>query len=219
MTQTLIYQKTKSHYDDGSQWIPSKAGIGIDTHAFSVPPGDHFARYSIDVEVASVGSGCTVDYAPDTGSGGDQVLRIRWWYNPLGKIKYILSAYAGEPEMVEVLHGENNWAGKAVGYVRQRQNLRLRGRGTVSRKLFSRMMSIVGKSMSKESQPTPAVTLNSVPRLVALSLLASMKYAAIGGIILFALDEGYTIKAHFDPKGALPFDDELAIEMTGNPLA
>ncbi len=216
MAQTLVYQKTKSHYDEGTEWIPSKAGKGIDTHTFAVPEGGRFARYSIDVEIASVGSGCTVEYATDTGTTGEQIIRIRWWYNPLGKIKYILSAYAGDPEVVEVLYGENNWAGKAVAYIRQHQDLKVRGRGTVSKKLFSRMMSIMGKSMSSNSHPGPEVVMDSVPRLVPLSLLASMKYAAIGGIILFALNEGYTVRSHFDPKGAFPFDDELTIEMTRN---
>jgi len=47
--------------------------------------------------------------------------------------------------------------------------------------------------------------------VVALGLMATVKYGAIGGTILFALDKGYKVTGHFEAVGALPFDDQLTI--------
>ena len=89
MAQKILYQKTRSHWDDEVDWNPAKSGQGKDTHVFTIPNEEKFARYSIGLEVASAGSGCIVEVAPDFGATGDQFVRVRWWYNPFGKIRYI----------------------------------------------------------------------------------------------------------------------------------
>ena len=45
----------------------------------------------------------------------------------------------------------------------------------------------------------------------ALGLIATVKYGAMGGMILYALDKGYEVLGQFDAGGALPFDDELTM--------
>ncbi len=213
MPQTLIYEKTKSHWDDEGDWNPANSGQGKDTHAFSIPRDSRFARYSVDMEVASAGSGCIIESFPEAGAKGDQFIRVRWWYNPFGKIRYKLSVYAGDPEVVQIYHGENNWGGKTLTTIEQQQDLNLAGRGPIARKLFSRMMRMSGKPMARNFYSDPELASIGVSRDIALALVASIKYGAIGGIILFALDSGYKVKGTFDPHGILPFDDELTIEM------
>jgi len=213
MAQKIVYQKTKSHWDDEGDWNPANSGQGKDTHIFTIPQGEKFARFSVDLEVASAGSGCIVESAPDTGDTGEQFMRVRWWYNPFGKIRYVLTAYTGEPETVSIYHGENNWAGKALYTVRQGLNIHLSGRGPIAKKLFSRLMRMSGKEMPHTFYAEPQAATIPVARDVALGLVATVKYGAIGGILLYAVDSGYEVRGKFDPHGVLPFDDELIIEM------
>jgi hypothetical protein len=213
MAQTIIYRKTRSHWDDEGDWNPANSGQGKDTHAFTIPMGEKFARYSMDIEVASAGSGCIVEYWPDGGAMGDQFIRVRWWYNPFGKIRYALTVFTGAPETVLIYHGENNWGGKTLDTLRLEQDIDLSGRGPIAKKLFSRIMRMSGKAVSHTSYSQPELATIAVSRDVALGLIASIKYGAVGGILLLALDSGYEVHARFDPHGMLPFDDELTIAM------
>ena len=213
MTQTIIYKKTKSHWDDESEWNPSSSGQGTDTHIFTIPNGNRFARYLVDVEVASAGSGCLVETGPDVGAKGEQWIKVRWWYNPFGKIRYTLSVFTGDPEVVHVQYGESSWAGKAMSALKQGLDLDLSGRGAVAMKLFSRILRMSGKPMSRNFYTEPELSKTSATRDVALALIASIRYGVMGGLILLALDNGYIVTAKFDPHGMLPFDDELTIEM------
>jgi hypothetical protein len=163
--------------------------------------------------VASAGSGCLVETAPDTGDTGEQFMRVRWWYNPFGKIRYTLTVYTGDTEIVSLYHGENNWAGKTLYTVRQGLDLHLTGRGPIAKKLFSRLMRMSGKEMPHTFYAEPRPATIPVLRDVALGLIATVKYGAIGGILLYAIDSGYEVRGKFDPHGVLPFDDELIIDM------
>jgi hypothetical protein len=213
MAQTIIYQETKSHWDDESDWNPANSGQGKDRHVFTIPMDDRFVRYSLDIEVASAGSGCIVESWPDTGAIGDQFIRVRWWYNPFGKIRYALTVFTGAPETVLIYHGENNWSGKTIDTVRLEQDIDLSGRGPIAKKLFSRIMRMSGKAVSRTLYSEPESATIQVSRDSALGLIASIKYGAMGGILLLALDSGYEVHARFDRHGMLPFDDVLTIEM------
>jgi len=147
MSQELIYTETRSHWDDDLDWNPGESGKGIDTHTFTLSKGMKFARYLIDVDVASLASGYNVESSPKAGATGEQQIRVRWWYNPFGKIRYTLQAYGGEPEVVTVWHGENNWVGKALNTLQQDQDFQISGRGSVARKLFGRMVRIAGNDL------------------------------------------------------------------------
>ena len=103
-----------------------------------------------------------------------------------------------------IYHGENNWAGKTLYTVRQEQDIYLGGRGPIAKKLFSRLMRMSGKEMPHTFYVEPRSATIPVLRDVALGLIATVKYGAIGGILLFAIDSGYDVRARFDPHGALP---------------
>jgi hypothetical protein len=214
MAQEVIYTKTRSHWSEDANWNPASSGHGIDSHVFAVPDGRPFARYSIDVEVASLASGYVVESAPKTGATGEQQIKIRWWFTPFGKIRYTLSAYAGEPEMVTIWHGENNWVGKSIATLRQEQNLTISGRGSVARRLFGRMNRITGNPMSYNFYSKPQAGQVEVTLQMALHFISTIKYGSIGGIIIMAMKEGYEVSANFDPCGPLPFDDLLTITLT-----
>jgi hypothetical protein len=211
MAQEVIYTETKSHWDNDLDWNPGESGKGIDTHAFTLPEGMKFARYLIDVEVASLASGFNVESTPKAGATGEQQIQVRWWYNRFGKIMYTLRVYGGEPEAVTIWHGENNWVGKALDTLQQEQELRIAGRGGVARKLFGRMMHVADKELERTFYAQPKSDSVAAKQNTALGLIATVKYGAIGGTILFALDKGYEVTGHFEAGGALPFDDELTI--------
>lgn len=213
MAETLIFTGTKSHWDSEEEWNPAGSGQGKDTLSFTIPEGSRFARYSVEMEVASAGSGCIVESAPEQGDAGPQFIRVRWWYNPFGKIRYTVSVYAGDPETVVVYHGENNWTGKTLNAIEQGLSLNLSGRGPIAKKLFSRMMRMSGKPMPYTFYSEPELASVTVSTDISLGLVASVKYGAVGGILLFALCSGYHAGAKFNPHGMLPFDDELTIEM------
>jgi hypothetical protein len=216
MPQTLIFNQTKSHwydwYDEG-EWEFASSDQGTDTFVFTIPEGSRFARYSVDLKVASAGSGCIVEYQPDPGDRGRQIVRTRWWYNPFGKIRYTISVYAGDPEIVPIYHGENNWTGKVVNTIQQEQDIDLSERGRIAKKLFSRMMRMSGKPIPHHFYSKPERASLSVSSDITLGLIASEKYGAIGGILLFALNSGYSVSAKFHPHGVFPFRNELVIEM------
>jgi len=170
-----------------------------------------FARYLIDVDVASLASGYNVESSPKAGATGEQKIQVRWWYNPFGKIRYILHVYGGESEVVTVWHGENNWVGKALNTLQQGQDLQMPGRGSVAKKLFGRMMRIAGNELEHNFFAQPKSGSVMADEVVALGLMTTVKYGAIGGTILFALDKGYKVTGHFDAGGALPFDDQLTL--------
>jgi len=214
MAQELIYTNTKSHWDNDLDWNPGESGKGVDTHAFTLPEGMKFARYLIDVEVASLASGYNVESAPKAGATGEQRIQVRWWYNPFGKIRYTIHVYGGEPEAVTVWHGENNWVGKALNTLQQEQELKISGRGGVARKLFGRLMRMAGKDLERTFYSQPKSDSVAVKQNTALGLIATVKYGAIGGAILFALDKGYEVTGHFDAGGSLPFDDQLTISFS-----
>mgnify|MGYP000203410516 CR=1 FL=1 len=214
MAQELIYSETRNHWDDESDWIPGESGKGVDTHIFTLPAGKKFARYSIDVDVASLASFYRVESAPKAGATGKQQILVGWWYNPFGKIRYTLNVYAGEPETVTIWYGENNWAGKALNTLEQDLNLRMPGRGGVARKLFGRMMHLANKDLERNFMTHPKSGSVAATQNTALGLIASVKYGALGGMILYALDKGYEVKGQFDAGGPLPFDDELTVSFT-----
>ena len=216
MVQEVVYKKTKSHWDE-SGWNSAKPGHGTDTHSFTMPEGMKFARYSIDVEVASLASGINQESTPKPGATGEQVIRVRWWYNPFGKVRYTISAYAGDPETVVIRHGENNWAGKALIAMDLGQNVNLLGRGPVAKKLLLRLKHMSDRPVESDAHSQSGLDRISVNRGIALGLVATVKYGVIGGILLAALGEGYDISATFDPHGPLPFDDELTIGMAKGP--
>ena len=211
MAQEMIYSEARNHWDDESSWIPGVSGNGVDTHTFTLPAGMKFARYSIDIDVASLASYYKVESAPKAGGAGEQQIRVRWWYNPFGKIRYTLNVYAGESETVTVWYGENNWAGKALNTLEQDLNLRMPGRGSVARKLFSRMMRMANKDLERNFITHPKSGSVAATQDTALGLIATVKYGAMGGMILYALDKGYEVLGQFDAGGALPFDDELTM--------
>ena len=211
MAQELIYTMTKSHWDNNLDWNPAESGKGVDTHIVSLPEGTKFARYSIDVEVASLASGCNVESAPEAGATGEPRILVRWWYNPFGKISYTLHVYAGAPEPVTILYGENNWVGKALDTLRQEQEVKIAGRGHVARKLFGRMMRMAGRDLERTFYAQPKSDSVTVNQDVAFGLMATIKYGAIGGTILFGLNKGYEVTGEFDAGGPLHFDDQLTI--------
>jgi hypothetical protein len=214
MAQELIYSETKSHWDDDMTWIPGESGKGVDTHTFTLPAGMKFARYSIDVDVASLASYYKVESAPKAGATGKQQIQVRWWYNPFGKIRYTLHVYGGEPETVTVWYGENNWVGKALNTMEQDLNLRMPGRGSVARKLYSRMMRMANKDLERNFITHPKSGSVAATQDTALGLIATVTYGSMGGMVLYALDKGYEVMGRFDAGGVLPFDDELTVSFT-----
>jgi len=192
-------------------WNPRKSGKGIDTHVFTLSKGMKYARYLIGVEVASLASGYNVESTPKARATGERQIRVRWWYNPFGKIRYTLNVYGGEPEVVTLRHGENNWVGKARNTLQQEQDLKISGQGGVAKRLFGRMMRMAGKDLENTYFAQPKSGSVRAGEEVALGLMATIKYGAIGGTILFALDHGYKVTGHFEAGSALPFDDQLTI--------
>ena len=214
MAQELIYSGIKSHYDKEADWNPAKSAAGMDTHLFTVPGNSRYARFSVDVEVASLASGYSVESAPEAGATGEQMIRVRWWYNSFGKIRYVLKVFAGEPETVTIWHGDNNWTANAIHSLQQGLDLTVAGRGRVAKKLFSRIRRMSPDTTEFHFNKAKGIHRTSVVENTALFLISTIKYGAIGGIILHALSRGYSISAEFNAGGPFPFDDLLKIDMT-----
>lgn len=73
------------------------------------------------------------------------------------------------------------------------------------------MMRMAGKDLERTFYTQPKPDSVTVKQDTAPGLMATVKYGAIGGTILFALDKGYEVTGHFEAGGPLPFDDQLTI--------
>jgi hypothetical protein len=212
MAQQVIYTQTKSHWDVGNL-SSVNSGEGFDSHVFTIPEGMKFARYSLEVDVASLASSMTVVGAPKVGATGEQTIQVRWWYNSFGKIRYTITVYGGEPEPVAIWHGENNWAGKALSAIKQDLDIDLMGRGPIAKRLFARMKRFSGNPFEYRLDSAGKQDPVTITAEIPLGLIATIKYGTIGAIMLHALNQGYTVKGSFNAGSALPFDDALDIEM------
>jgi hypothetical protein len=212
MAQEIIYTQTKSHWDSAN-WNSVGSGEGFDSHIFTVPEGMKFARYSLDVDIASMASSMTAADAPKIGATGEQSISIRWWYNSFGKIKYTVTVYAGDPEPVPIWHNENNWAGKSMSAIKQGLDIDLMGRGPSAKKLFARLKRFSGNPFEyRFDSPGKLEPVNITPE-IPLGLIATLKYGTVGAIMLHALHQGYTVTGKFSAGGALPFDDVIKMEI------
>jgi len=73
------------------------------------------------------------------------------------------------------------------------------------------MMRMANKDLERNFITHPKSGSVAATQDTALGLIATVTYGAMGGMILYALDKGYEAMAHFDSRGALPFDDQLTI--------
>jgi hypothetical protein len=93
-------------------------------------------------------------------------------------------------------------------------NLRMPGRGSVARKLYSRMMRMANKDLERNFITHPKSGSVAATQDTALGLIATVTYGSMGGMVLYALDKGYEVMGRFDAGGVLPFDDELTVSFT-----
>lgn len=213
MTQNRIYVSTKSHWDNDEDWNPAESGQGVDTHAFTVPNTQKFARYSVDVHTNTMASGYIVESAPKTGSTGSQRIKIKWWYFPFGKISYTLNVFSGNVEVVKIVYGENNWIGKAQNAIQQDQNFQIIVRGPQAKELYQQIKRLSGQPMDVRPLVEPVSNTVLITAIIVLGLISIAAFATIAAILMYAISEGYNARANHKTQGPLPFDDELTIEV------
>jgi hypothetical protein len=216
MAQKKIYSNTKSHWDNDKDWNPAESGQGTDTHDFTVPDGQKYVRYSVDVQTNTILSGYSIESAPKAGSTGRQKIKVKWWYNPFGKIRYTLEVFAGDAEIIKITFLENNWIGKAQDAIQQGQNFQIILRGPQAKELFGEITRLSGHPMGINFFIEPVSDSVAITLIIVLGLMSIAAFATIAAILIYAIHEDYNAKASHNVHGPLPFDDELIIEVNKN---
>src|SRR5262245_32320370 len=94
MPETIILNTLKTHFDNDGDLLPEFAS-GTDTFSFTVPPRMRYDRYEIrKVEGTSLFAGVNVTAHPSANATGQQTLKVKWQYEPLGKIRYAIKVFA-----------------------------------------------------------------------------------------------------------------------------
>lgn len=178
----------------------------MDTHNFTVPVGQKYVRYAVNVDKATNFSGYSIKSAPSVGDTGSQRVLVKWWYNPFGKIRYTLDVYSGDVEIITICFGENNWVGKAQNAIQENQNFKIVMRGPQEKELSENINAVSGVV---EPVSTTVITL-----AIVLGFMSIAAFATMAAVLIYAIHEGYNAKATHKVNGPNPLDDELTIEVT-----
>lgn len=219
MSEKRIYTKAISHYDNDKDWNPGESGRGTDVHTFTVPRGEKYTRYSVDVITATLMSGYEISSKPKPGAKGKQTVKVKWWYNPFGKIRYRLNVYAGNSKPLVIYFGENNWENKVKDAINQGLKFTICLRGPKAKDLAGLLNIPLPREIMDDpnsdtdtvrSRDAGTVTLGVTALLAVVAIAA---FATIGGVLIYAINNGYEARARHRLNGPLPFDDELLIEV------
>jgi len=91
MISKKILDKTKSHY---TGFIVGKKGD--DFFEFNIPDGYQYQKTVYKELESTMRSHARVDQKPNVGQTGRGLIKVHWWYNAFGKIRYNIKAYAEE---------------------------------------------------------------------------------------------------------------------------
>ncbi len=86
-----ILDKTKSHY---TGFIIGKKGD--DYFEFNIPEGYQYHKTVYKELDSTMNSHARVEKKPSVGQTGRGLIKVHWWYNAFGKIRYNIKAYAKE---------------------------------------------------------------------------------------------------------------------------
>lgn len=90
MDRTIL-DDSKSHYTSGP--FGSK---GDDSFDFNIPSGYQYKGEILTILEAHSGGGARIDQKPSVDQTGSGRIRVHWWYNGFGKIRYNINAQANE---------------------------------------------------------------------------------------------------------------------------
>lgn len=186
---TVIYTKTKSHSDDDGDWVPEMAS-GTDTHNFSIPDGEQYVGYSINVKSQTLLSSYTVRSQPKIGSSGNQKIKIDWFYPVFGKIAYEIKVKSKEPDgtalVMYIKYGENGWERQVIDAIDQGVGIKILFNGAVAEQL---------SNIIKTQQNVSANSSYAIDPLTASVLLGVIVFGVLGGVLIYAIHKNYSADA------------------------
>lgn len=198
----LIYNKTKSH---GNPSTPA-SGAGVDTIKISVPSGQKFSHFKISAASGHSGAATfTVTKAPKANSTGKIEVKVMWTNGPWSKCSYKLRVYSkvsqpGTPPPTAkpvVVFGSTNWYNLTIGYITQKIPFRLRVEGPDALKLVNIINPINNNLLMRGIVINEAVAI-AITGIICLTILGVAGLAVVGGVLLYAINQGCTTRAVYD---------------------
>lgn len=221
MSEKQITPSEKRSHASSNDWNLLPGG-GTDTISFTVPSGERFTRYSIDLLTPSLTSGYEVVSAPKRGATGQQKMRIKYHYAPFNKVSYRVRLYYGKPGPVEIAVDSTDWLNRVKDAIAQKLEVRLAVHGAQARELYRQLLLLAPHDVivpadlfyepdESDNEPDndvaidqpqdgqqPIATLSEpVAVTITLGVLGALViiagFATIASVLMMAMHRGYAI--------------------------
>ncbi len=212
----LIYNKTKSH---GNPSTPA-SGAGVDKIKVSVPSGQKFSHLKISAASGHSGAATfTVTKAPKANASGNIETKVMWTNGPWSKCSYKLRVYSkvqqpGTPPPTPkpvVVFGSPNWYNLTTGYITQKIPFRLRVEGPDAMKLVNIINPINTHLVMRRIVINEPATI-VITGIICLTILGVVGLAVVGGVLLYAINQGCTTTAIYNTDISLSGNLAQAME-------
>jgi hypothetical protein len=84
-----LLDETRSHYRTGPF-----GDKGDDSFTINIPPPEVYDKVQLTILEATGGGGARITEEPLVGQSGQRTLKVRWFYNAFGKIRYRITAFS-----------------------------------------------------------------------------------------------------------------------------
>jgi len=218
MPEQQIYSNTRSHWDNDGDPNPAEAGSGHDEHVFTIPSGEKFSRYELQINANTAFSSASVVQAPSADATGQQKIKVKWAFNPFGKIAYTLKVFSGAAvEPVEIHFGTPNAPQQAFDLIQQKKPLRLVVSGPDALALTDvfRKARNLGPLTPAQNSYSAAIGTGEVmlAAVICATIVAVVTLLVIVTICVVAIHYNYKVAIDYSRNGPLPFDDRLTIRL------
>jgi N-acetylmuramoyl-L-alanine amidase len=198
-SERLIYNAPRDHRDPPN--LLPEPDRGQDVHTITIPTGQQFSRWEVDVENTSPRSGYRIISSPQAGAAGSQQVTVEWWFGPYGRITYRLRAYAspdGRSNPTPIIEGQTGWTDKVRDQMQQGLPITLGVRGPQAQALQAaveqhpdaRSVGNLTRSMDGGVISGPVI----IAIVVVIAIVIALGMITIGALLKQAMDQGYDVQ-------------------------
>lgn len=211
----LIYNKRKSH---GNRSTPA-SGAGVDIIKVTIPNGEKFSHCIIEATASNSGAATsTIAKGPKVYATGKVEIKIMWTNGPWSKCSYKLKVYSKVTRSASplpttkpvVIFGSTNWYNLATGYITQKIPFKIRVEGPDAMKLIN-IIGPINTHLVRRRIVVNELASIAITGIICLTILGVVGLAVLGGLLLYAINQGCTTKAKYDTD--ISFSTNLAQAM------
>lgn len=188
---TTLLDESRRHPDNGGV-LP---GGGEDEFEVTVPEGERFAGYDVEVTATTPGAGYEVR-APAMGETGRRTVVVKWWHLPFGRIDYRVKAWSsadGLAPPVQIDVDAPGWEGSLRDAVAQNRGTALVVHGWKAEALAAAVNREASGDLGPHQQePISATVILTLGIIVGACFVIGLITLAV--IAHQAMEKGYTVR-------------------------